>query len=123
MVFANTDKEITLIYNSTEHVGQQILAYAQLEKITIRTVDLVHEKITPTQWAEFASRLDIPVVDLINTTSPGFEKKFGITEHSSENDWLTLLVKNPDKLKAPIVMKGDKIKMMNNPQEMLYFTK
>jgi arsenate reductase len=33
------------------------------------------------------------------------------------------LINNPDILKAPIVMKGDKIIMMSNPQEMLYFVK
>jgi len=39
----------------------------------------------------------------------------------SDNDWLTLLVQNPSILIAPIVMKGDKIVRMSNPQDMLTF--
>jgi arsenate reductase len=122
MVFANTNKEITLIYNSTDHVGQQILAYAQIEKMPIHDIDLTQEKLTKTHWAELASRMGIAVRDLLNTTSPDFSEKFGPTNQFSDDDWLTLLVNNPSKLKAPIVMKGDKIARLNNPQEMIYFT-
>jgi arsenate reductase len=39
----------------------------------------------------------------------------------SDDDWLKLLVNNPKILKAPIVMKGDKVVMMTNPQDMLTF--
>ena len=34
-----------------------------------------------------------------------------------------ILVDNPEILKAPIVMKGDKIVAMTNPRDMLYFVK
>lgn len=123
MIFANTDKEITLIYYSKEHVGRQILAYAQSENIPIRDIDLVHVKLTATHWAELASRMGINVRDLVNTEDPDFLQKFGHLDNLSENDWLKLLVNNPDVLRAPIVMKGDKIVAMNNPQDMLYFVK
>ena len=121
MAFANTDKEITLIYNSTEHVGQQILAYAQVEKLPIRVVDLTRDKLTKTQWVEFASRMGISIRDLINTNDSEFSENFGPTDQFSEDDWLTFLINNPDKLIKPIVMKGDKIVRMNSPQEMIYF--
>ena len=123
MIFANTDKEITLIYNSKEHIGRQILAYAQAENITIHDIDLVHVKLTTTHWAELASRMGINVSDLINKKGPEFLQKFGHVDNLSENDWLKLLVNNPDVLRAPIVIKGDKIVAMTNPQEMLYFVK
>lgn len=123
MVFANTDKEITLIYNSTDHIGQQILAYAQVEKIPIHVIDLTTEKLTQTHWAEIASRMEIAVKDLVNKTSPDFKDNFGPTDQFSEDDWLTFLVNNPSKLIAPIVMKGNKVSRMNSPQEMIYFVK
>lgn len=121
MIFANTDKEITLIYHSVEHVGRQILAYAQTENIPIHEVDLAHVKLTPTHWAEIASRMDINVKELINTEDPDFLQKFKHSDNFSDDDWLKLLVHNPDILSAPIVMKGDKIVQMSNPQDMLYF--
>jgi arsenate reductase len=123
MIFANTDKEITLIYNSDEHIGRQILAYAQTEIIPIRDIDLKHMKLTTTHWAELASKMKVNVRDLVNTEHPNFSKNYGRLNQLSDEDWLDLLINNPDILKAPIVMKGDKIIMMNNPQEMLYFVK
>lgn len=123
MPFANTTKEITLIYNSQEHIGKQILAYAQIENISIHDIDLVHMKLTPTQWAELAARMKIPVRDLINTEGGNFIQKLGKADTFSDDDWLKILVHNPEVLKAPIVIKGDKIVMMTNPQDMLYFVK
>lgn len=123
MIFANTDKEITLIYHSEEHIGRQILAYAQTEKLPIHDIDLAHVKLSPTHWAELASRLDIPVKELINTEDPDFIQKFEKEEDFSDDDWLKLLVHNPNILKAPIVIKGEKIVQMSNSQDMLYFVK
>ena len=123
MIFANTDKEITLIYNSEEHIGRQILAYAQTENIPIHDVDLAHVKLTPTHWAELASKMKIHVKELINTDDPDFLQKFNGLDDLTDNDWLKLLVHNPDILRAPIVMKGDKIVQMSNSQDMLYFVK
>lgn len=123
MIFANTDKEITLIYNSEEHVGRQILAYAQTENMPIHDIDLAHVRLTPTHWVELASRLNIQIKELINIEDPDFIQKFSGVEDLSDDDWLKLLVHNPDILKAPIVMKGKKIVQMSNSQDMLYFVK
>jgi arsenate reductase len=123
MIFANTDKEITLIYHSEEHIDQQILAYAQIENMPIHDIDLAHMKLTPTHWAELASRMKIDVRDLVNTDDPDFLQKFGHMDQFSDNDWLSLLIHNPRILRAPIVMKGDKVVMMSNPQDMLHFVK
>jgi len=121
MIFANTDNEITLIYNSTEKVGKKILAYIQAENLPVHNVDLVHEKLSPTHWADLSARMNIPVRDFVNTESADFIQKFPDVNDLSDNDWLTVLVNNPDVLKAPIVMKGDKIVMMSNAQDMLRF--
>lgn len=123
MTFANTDKEITLIYNSEENIGRKILVYAHTENLPIHDIDLKHVKLTPTHWAELAYRMNMNVRDLVNTEHPNFFQKFGQVDQFSDEDWLKLLVNNPDILRSPIVMKGDKIVMMSNPQEMLSFVK
>ncbi len=123
MTLANSDKEITLIYHSHEHIGRQILALAQAENIPVHDIDLAHVKLTPTHWAELTSKMRINARDLVNTEDPDFSQKFGKVEDLSESDWLTLLVHNPEILKAPIVMQGDKIVIMTNAQDMLNFVK
>jgi arsenate reductase len=123
MTLANTDKEITLIYNSGEKIGRQILAYAHTENIPIHDIDLKKMKLTATHWAGLASRMKVSIPDLVNTEHPNFSQKFGRLDQLSDEDWLNLLINNPDILKAPIVMKGDKIIMMRNSQDMLNFVK
>lgn len=121
MIFANTDKEITIIYSSEDHIGQQILAYAQTKNLPIHDIDLVHVKLTSMHWIELASRLNIETKDLINVENPEFLQKFNGLTDLSEIDWLKLLEHNPGILRAPIVMKGDSIVMMSNPQDMFRF--
>jgi arsenate reductase len=121
MIFANTDHEITLIYNSDEHIGKQILAFIQAENLPAHTIDLVHETLSPTHWADLSVRMNMPIRDFVNTERAAFIQKFPNIKDLSDNDWLTVLVNNPDVLKAPIVMKGDKIVMMSNAQDMLRF--
>ena len=121
MIFANTDKEITIIYYSEDHIGRQILTYAQSKGLPIHDIDLAHVKLTSLHWAELAGRLNIKIKDLINVEAPSFLQKFNGLTNLSEIDWLSLLEHNPDILRAPIVMKGDKIVMMSNPQDMHYF--
>jgi arsenate reductase len=123
MIFTNTNKEITLIYNSEEHVGRQMLANALSEKITVHDIDLKHIKLTPTQWASLASQLNTDISNLVDTKSPHFLKKFGQVEDLTSQDWLSLLAHNPDILKAPIVLKGSKISMLTDPEDLLYFLK
>lgn len=121
MIFSTSDKEITLIYNSKNRIGKQILALAQAEDLPIREINLVNVTLTPTHWAELASRMEIDVKELVNTEDADFLQKFGDLDDLSTNDWLKLLVDNPETLKAPIVMKGEKIVAMTNPRDMLYF--
>jgi arsenate reductase len=123
MTLANSDKEITLIYNSEDHVGRQVLAYTKAENIPVRDIDLAHVKLTPTHWAELAFKMGSDVRDLVNTEHPDFSQKFGKGKDLSENDWLTLLVQNPEILRGPVVMKGDKVEILSNPQDMLHFVK
>lgn len=123
MIFANTNKQITLIYNSEEPIGRQILANALTEKITVHDIDLKHIKLTPTQWASLASELNADIGELVDTKGARFLKKFGQVEDLTSQDWLSLLAHNPDILKAPIILKGSKTGMITDPQDLLYFLK
>jgi arsenate reductase (glutaredoxin) len=121
MIFASSEKAITLIYHSANHLGRQILAYAQVEKLPVHDVDLAHTPVHSVHWAELAQRMGISIKELINTEHPDFMQQFSGSTDLDDHDWLTLLERNPMILKAPIVMKGDKIVMMSNPQDMLHF--
>lgn len=121
MLLATSEKEIILIHNSQDHIGRQILAYAQTENLPLREIDLLNERIPGSQWAEISDRLGLSVKDLINQDDPDFMNKFGKTDDLDDHDWLKLLEHNPDILRAPIVIRGNKFALMSNPQDMLHF--
>jgi arsenate reductase-like glutaredoxin family protein len=59
----------------------------------------------------------------MNPEDPDFIQNFNRISELSVPDWLTLLIHNPQILKAKIVMKGDSISIMSNPQDILHFVK
>ena len=120
-MFSNSDRTLTLIYHSDDHLGKSVLAYANTEGIPIRELDIAHTKISETNWAELAEKLGIPVKELVNMDHPNFKQHYADDVDLTDQDWLKFLERNPATLRAPIVMKGDKIKMMSNPQDMLHF--
>jgi arsenate reductase (glutaredoxin) len=80
-------------------------------------------KLTSVHWSDLAKRLKIEIKDLINCESSDFLQRFKGVSEMGEQDWLTLLIQNPQILKAPIVLKGKSIAMMCNPQDILQFVK
>jgi len=77
--------------------------------------------LTGSQWVEISGRMDLKVKDLINVEDPDFVQKFDGVSDLSDHDWLKILIHNPEIVRAPIVMKGEKVTLMSNPQDMLHF--
>jgi arsenate reductase len=120
-MFSSSDKVITVIYHSDDHIGKEVLSYAQTKEMPVRDIDIAKTKVSESSWAEFADKLGIEIKDLINTQHPNFQQHYDEDIDLSDHDWLKFLEHNTATLRAPIVMKGDKIKMMSNPQDMLQF--
>jgi arsenate reductase len=120
-MLSTDDNLITIIYHSEDHIGKEILAYAQTENMPIRDIDISKTKVSETNWAGIAKKLGIGIKDLINMKHPNYMQHYGESVDLSDHDFLKLLEHNPDTLRAPIVMKGEKIQMMENPQDMVHF--
>ncbi len=120
-MLSTSEKLYTLIYHSDDHLGREILAYLQAENLDTRAIDIAKTKVSETNWAGLAEKLAIEIKDLVNTNHPNFKQHYDSSIELSEHDWLKFLEHNPNTLAAPIVMKGEKVKMMSNPQDMLHF--
>ncbi len=123
MSFVTTNKELTLIYNSNQELDRVLYAYTQDERIPIRAIDLKYDSLKGDQWAEIAEKLNVPIKDLMNKEDPDFLQHYKQDIDLNDRDWLTFLSKNPKTLRAPIVMQGEKVVFMENPQDMLRFVK
>lgn len=115
---ATSDRQITLYYNTNSNRAKKTLAYAKAEGLPILEIDISKTKITGTQLAELAERLNMHISDLINQDHPSYKKKFS-PHDLSERDWIKMIQHNPELMKQPIALRGDKTILVESPSEII----
>jgi len=115
---ATSDRQITLFYSSNSIRANKALAFAKAEGLALQTIDILKTPLTGTQIAELAGRLNMKVEDLINQDHPSYTSKFGPHELSTD-DWIKMIQHNPEIMKQPIALKGDKTILVTTPSDIL----
>jgi arsenate reductase (glutaredoxin) len=115
---ATAIRQITFIYNSESVRAKKALALAQTKELPIWEIDVMKTKLTGAQLASIANDLDLPISELVNREHPYFKEQFGDAEFS-DMEWLTMIEHNPQILKQPIVMLGDKTILVDTPTDVL----
>lgn len=115
---ATSNREIILYYSSTSVRAKQTLAYAKAEGLPIAEIDILKNKLTGTQIVELADRLHIEVADLVNQEHPAYKKHF--EHHSfSTDDWIKMIQHNPEIMKQPIALRGNKTILVETPTDII----
>lgn len=115
---ATSDRQITLFYSSKSNRAKQTLAYAETEGFKIQKFDILSRPPTGTQLAEIAKRLNLEISDLVNQNHPAYTKLFEQAEFSSD-DWIKMIRNNPEILKQPIAIRGDKTILIETPTDII----
>lgn len=115
---ATSNRQITLYYNSESGIAKQTLAYAKAEGLAIQDIDILKTPFTGTQIVELAKRLKLKVKDLINQEHPAYISKFEPHELSTD-DWIKMIQHNPEIMKQPIALRGDKTILVETPSDMI----
>lgn len=113
---ATSCREITLIYISDSVRAKKTLALARTKELPIHGIDLLKTRMTGEQLAEVAERLHLPIKELVNQEHPYFKTHFGHLD-LSDMDWLTTIEHNPQILKQPIAICGDKAVLVDTPTD------
>jgi arsenate reductase (glutaredoxin) len=116
-IFATSDRLITIFYNSTI-ILDKVLALAKAENIAIWTVDVLRNPLTGVQLEDLANRLGVPARKLIDEESDLYRKKLK-NEDFKEEDWLKIIEHNPEALKLPIAIRGERIVLIHTPTDIL----
>ncbi len=112
------DREILIFYKPKEKKDHNTYVLATQLSDQIREVDVLKDKITPTQLKEIIDKLGVKVDDLIERESEIYEKVYK-DKAFDEAGWIDVLVRNPDLLKTPIVFKGKKGVLIETPSNVL----
>ncbi|WP_117880400.1 arsenate reductase family protein [Aureibaculum luteum] len=115
---ATSNREITLLYSSNSERAKQALAYAKTEGLAIHEVDILKTKLTGLQIIELADRLHLEPADLVNQEHPAYTSH--LQHHDlSTDDWIKMIRHNPEIMKQPIALKGDKTVLVETPTDIL----
>ena len=116
-VIATDSNKITFYYNSNSNVDKQTLAYVQDSLKKILTIDVSKTKVSDTQWAEIATKLNLTLGDLVNKNHPDFTKNYNSDTVLSEDDWIKVIQNNPDVIANAILVIEDKFYKIETPSQ------
>lgn len=115
---ATSNRQITLFYSSNSVRAKQTLAYAKAEGLKIEEIDILKTKLTGTQLVELAARLQLDLSDLVNQEHPAYQAKFE-PQNLSTDDWIKMIQHNPEIMKQPIALRGDKTILVETPTDII----
>lgn len=104
----NQPGELTLIYNSDKHDDKKARGYVEsLTGFAIKTLDLAREKLTETQLAEVADKMEVPIEELLD---PTYDDHISVHKEGlkfmDRQSLLTLMVHDPKLISTPIAIIG-----------------
>lgn len=120
-VIAKSDNELKLYYYPDNRMAEQCIAVAETIKAEKVLINLKEVKLTETQWGELSKLLDKEPIDLINTDHPFIKKTLSDSPNMDPNQALKVLVNNPEVLRHPIVMKGEKVIEVTGINDLMQF--
>jgi arsenate reductase-like glutaredoxin family protein len=108
----NEPRELTLIYHSEKTDDKKARAYVEsFPTLTIKTLDLAREKVTETQLAQIADKMQVPIEELVDLTYDDRSTTVQQTKSIKQMDRAELLIlirHNLKLLATPILIIGDR---------------
>jgi arsenate reductase (glutaredoxin) len=100
-------REILIYYNPESSNDRKTVAHAQSLVPHVRTYSYEKAPSTGTSWQQIIKSLDLHPKELMNKAHPYYQENIRGREFNEE-DWLNVIKFNPEILKAPIAIRGNK---------------
>jgi len=111
---------ITIFYKSGIHTDKEALGYAQSVREHVHEIDVTKTPVTSTQLMEIIDTLGVDIEELIDKESDLYQEEYPGMSFDT-NGWLTVLTKNPELLKTPIVFIGDRGMIVESGRDIIKF--
>nr|WKN38914.1 ArsC/Spx/MgsR family protein [Tunicatimonas sp. TK19036] len=111
-------KEVVIIYNFEERGNREAVAYAKQIAQHVNEIDISKNPLTERQLAELLDRLGVGIEDIIDRRSDLYKEKYQDVD-MEEADWLGVIKHNPELMRTPIGILGDKAVICESPGDML----
>jgi arsenate reductase len=98
-------REMLIYYNPDSYNHRRTVAYAQSVVPFVRTYTFEKAPSTGTSWQQIIKMLDVHPKELMNKAHPYYQANLRNREFN-EQDWLNVIMNNPELIRAPIAVRG-----------------
>jgi arsenate reductase len=108
--------EITLYYNPGCSKAKKAIAYAHSIANSVFAVEYRSSARTGTIWENVLKQLKLTPKELMDKSKPYYQQNIRGRDFD-ERDWLSVLMMNPDLIRSPIAIRGNKAMILDNPTD------
>lgn len=108
--------EVKILHNPQSSPAKKTIAHARSTGSKVQTYEYGKSRSTTTIWQQILKNLDIHPKDLLNKAHPYYQANIKGKEFDTHG-WLNILQNNPELIKHPIAMKGNKAIVCATPTD------
>lgn len=106
---------IKILHNNNCSKSRGVLEYLDEHGIAFEVIDIVNQPLTELEIRTVLKKMNANVRDIIRTEDKFFQENF-TDKNFSDEEWITILHKNPSLIQRPILIKGP-VAMLGRPLE------
>lgn len=112
------NSEISLFHNPDCSKAKKALAYAGSLARSVSAYEFSKLPKTQSQWRDLLQSLGKKAKDILDKSKPYYQANIRGRDFHDE-DWLNIVINNPDLIRSPIAMKGNRALLLDNPTDIL----
>jgi arsenate reductase len=112
----SSNREILIYYNRDSSSDRKTVAHAQAILKHVKTYTFQKSPANNTEWCKILKALNVHPKELMNKAHPYYQANIRGREFQDE-DWYNVLRRNPDIIKAPIAVRGNKVVFCLSPTD------
>ena len=109
-------REILLYYNPESSSDRRTVAHAKSLSPYIKSYAYGQTPSTETSWRMILKALKVHPKDLLNKSHPYYQQHIRGRNFDAES-WIKVIQNNPDILRVPIAVRGNRAVLCNNPTD------
>jgi arsenate reductase len=112
----SSNAEIQLYLLDDCSKSKKVLAYAKSITSNVNAISLAKTKGTGTLWQNILSKLNKSPKQLLDKSKPYYQANIRGRDFE-DRDWTYLLMNNPELVRSPIAIRGNKAIILDNPTD------
>ncbi len=109
-------REILIYYNPQSSLDRKTVAYAQSVVSHVKAYSFEKNPSTSSSWQMIIKSLNRHPKELMNKAHPYYQEHIRGREFSRES-WINVLQKNPQLLRVPIAVRGNRVILCESPTD------